>query len=538
MSDVERPGQNPDQPPARNMADIARLFLDGARPMPASAAPKRIPPGARRDTAPSAPPQAPSAAPLDPAAVRLAVAGVWGQEGWPALTAAAAALAAEASTTVAVLGLVGNQFVIDVIGADSPADLPQVRIDASAGAVDLQIARALFTLRAAVGTWIVAAPPAGTPGFASLAGRLSQWLVVCPTDNDGLVAVYQQLKRAAAIPGARALQAFMVTDDAAQAATVHGRLRRAAKEFLGAELSLAGIGAPVAARRVAAFPTTHDGPLWPAVLDELAPAPEADLEPEASPAATDLPSLEENVPPTSVEDAVDRVAASAQHVVHAAQAAFDHLAHVLDPEERAALGADFEPVESTRIARPRTQPAAPASARPSPHVAAPAAATATVVSRKPAPADLTDGTLVLRAFDLLDEEAADRDAQWQAIERSIRDFVPGAHLLDARAPMAWATESTLAVDAEGRLHVWTLFRDGATWFALREWATEHRALLALTRRDLRLDLDAEVAVHIVMPLNGAPGDAVSRAGGRLVSWYRLRAVQWAGRRGAIVVPAH
>jgi hypothetical protein len=104
--------------------------------------------------------------------------------------------------------------------------------------------------------------------------------------------------------------------------------------------------------------------------------------------------------------------------------------------------------------------------------------------------------------------------------------------------MSWAHESTLAVDADGRLHVWTLFSDGATWFALREWATEHRALLALTRRDLAIRQDAEVAVHIVMPLDHPPADALARAGGRHVSWYRLRAVQWAGRRGAIVVPAH
>ena len=124
------------------------------------------------------------------------------------------------------------------------------------------------------------------------------------------------------------------------------------------------------------------------------------------------------------------------------------------------------------------------------------------------------------------------------MERSIRDFLPNATLLEARPPMAWASESTLAVDAEGRLHVWTLFRDGASWFALREWATEHRGILALTRRDLVLNHDAEVAVHIVMPLDCTEaGGALPRAAARHVTWYRLRAVQWAGRRGALVVPA-
>src|SRR4051812_35820872 len=50
MSDVERPSENggagasggvPQKLPARNMADIARLFLDGARP---NTPPRRTPP--------------------------------------------------------------------------------------------------------------------------------------------------------------------------------------------------------------------------------------------------------------------------------------------------------------------------------------------------------------------------------------------------------------------------------------------------------------------------------------------------------------
>lgn len=536
MSDVERPGQNPDQPPARSMADIARLFLDGARPVAPGAAPKRISPAARREHPQPATVPAPGT-PVDPAAVRLAVAASWGEEGWPALTAAAAGLAEESSTTVAVLGFIGKQFIIDVVGAESPADLPTVRVDGNAGSIDLQIARVLFTLRSAVGSWIIAAPPVGSPGFACLATRLTQWLVVCPTDNDGLVAAYQQLKRASSVPClGRALQAFMVGDDYAQAATVHGRLRRAAREFLGAELPLAGTRiSNAAAVRLATFAVADDGAVWPAVLDELAPAPaEAELDAEQSLSEDDAPS-------SAVEDAVERVAASATHIANAADAVFDHLAHVLDPEERAALGADFDtPAEPPRTVRPRVE-VAPAKVLPT-QQSRPAAAVSTLPApgkkSPPSPADLvSSGTVVLRAFDLLEEESADRAAQWQSIERSIHDFLPGATLLDARAPMSWAHESTLVVDADGRLHVWTLFRDGATWFALREWATEHRALLALTRRDLAIRQDAEVAVHIVMPLDHSPADALARAGGRHVSWYRLRAVQWAGRRGAIVVPA-
>ena len=51
-----------------------------------------------------------------------------------------------------------------------------------------------------------------------------------------------------------------------------------------------------------------------------------------------------------------------------------------------------------------------------------------------------------------------------------------------------------------------LCRDGTSWFALREWANEHRNLLVLTGRDLVVDPKADVAVHIVLPLDYADGD--------------------------------
>jgi hypothetical protein len=561
MSDVERPDENPEFPRARNMADIARLFLDGARPTAPGSKPRRVPPTSmaqRRETPAPAPVPTPASAPApDPSAVRLAISG--NIDNWTALLAAAAGIADEQSTTVGLLGFTDNQFVIDVVGAESAADLPAVRLDAASGGFDLQIARALFTLRGAVGAWIIAAPAAGTAEFAALAGRIAGWLVVCPTDNQGLVAAYQHLKRASVAPCAgRTVQAFMVGEDCAQAAVVHGRLRRAAQEFLGTDLPLIAVGGLSAATpvRVAVIAVEDAAAVWTAVLDELAPAasePELEEEPTAeAEVPEELPEPPLPEPQAEVEAAVDRVAATAAHIAKSAEEVFDQLAHVLDPEERAALGADFDPpafftapsvVAPPEIDEPVRMPVRdmkPAASK------APIAAQ-TLPARAPSPADLVGspsgtGTLVLRAFDLLDAEVQDRSAQWQAVERSIRDFVPGATLLDARPPMAWAKESSLAVDSEGRLHVWTLFRDGASWFALREWAIEHRGLVALTRRDLPIKQDAEVAVHIVMPLDngagrGQRGESLSRAGGLHVSWYRLRAVQWAGRRGALVVPA-
>ena len=92
--------------------------------------------------------------------------------------------------------------------------------------------------------------------------------------------------------------------------------------------------------------------------------------------------------------------------------------------------------------------------------------------------------------------------------------------------------------------MWTLYKDGVSWYALREWAAEHRQLLALTRRDLAMAREGEVVVHMVLPLEtGAEGGksgpdvkALMRAPSRNVLIYRLRSVQWNGRRGILVVP--
>jgi hypothetical protein len=152
----------------------------------------------------------------------------------------------------------------------------------------------------------------------------------------------------------------------------------------------------------------------------------------------------------------------------------------------------------------------------------------------------------LRALDL--PTPSSREAQWAAVERSIWDLSPRSALLDAKPPMSWATETCIAIDKAGRLNVWTLYKEsggGASWFALREWAREHRNILALTRRDLVINAEADVAVHIVLPLEDAaaegaegrdPVPVLVRTSATGVHLYRLRTVQWDGRVGIIVVP--
>jgi len=308
------------------------------------------------------------------------------------------------------------------------------------------------------------------------------------------------------------------------------------------------------------------------VLDELCPMTQG----------------EESFPPTEIESALDHVQHQAVEVVRrssaTAAAALDHLAQVLDPEERAALAADFaEPGVPVAVARADRDPS-PVVEKPvvemliirDVHVPMPVAEVAAApaveevapvtlkqreaIAPPPLPAAEkapgtrgvesvereippshagVDAPATLRAFDV--DKHPDRPAQWQAVERSIWDLSPKSALLDAKPPMSWASETCISIDAQGCVNVWTLYKDGASWYALREWSNEHRNLLALTRRDLTIDKEAEVAVHIVLPLaEGKEQDNVAstlmRVHAKNLHLYRLRILQWNGKRGLVVVP--
>ena len=611
MSDADRPsngakGGNGGHPahglPARNMADIARLFLEGARPMPVRTPPARRnrPDEPANKSAPEPAPQAPTTPDIHATTVLGLAAGGHDAATWKLLVRAAQGLAQEQSTAVALVGLLPNgvktTLVIDVVGVESMEELPPVRTagEAGVGAPDVQIARALHRLRPAVGLWIIGAPACAARAFPAISSIVREWLLACPTDDDGLVAGYQQLKLAWTRSGAGkdnriTPTVYLLSEDYAQAAVVHKRLRQAAQEFLGTDLALAGAGpigraagAPAAHEPIRVFSIAFNGPedaLWAAVLDELCPMTNGD----------------ESFAPTEIETALDHVenqaAQVAQHSSATAAAALDHLAQVLDPDERAALAADFEepgvpvatpparrgrrevppPVEAATPTPIFREPApddafdAPDSGRPVPEIERPIPKDEPVARRavppsapRPVPAPLPAAAPAienrkskienppptLRAFDL--ESRLDRPAQWQAVEKSIWDLAPRSALLDARPPMAWASETCLTIDAQGRVNVWTLYKDGASWFALREWAHEHRNLLALTRRDLVVDKNAEVAVHIVLPLEEGEnegGDSqesvvtmLMRAPSPNLRLYRLRIVQWNARQGMLVVP--
>ena len=622
--------------PARNMADIARLFLEGSRPLPA-----RVPPARRAPPSPP-PKQAPAPKSADPVAVEVATT-VLGlacptreTDAWRLLIQAAQGLAQEQATTVAVVGLLPNgpktSFVVDVVGVESMEELPVVRTaqeaatGESAVASDLQIARALHRLRPAVGLWIVSAPPCESRTFPAIASIVRECLLACATDNDGLIGGYQYLKKAWTRAGAGKDQrlsptVYLLSEDYAQAAVVHKRLRKAVQEFMGVDLALAGAGpirraggVPIAQEPIRVLSVACAGPedaLWAAVLDELCP----------------ITAPEEAEAPMEVEAALDHVEDHAAHVANSSlknsAMVLEGLAQVLEPEERAALAASFEepeiqatipcqpvhqePVLEEENTHPVTPPVArPVMAEPEIGAAKPMIVTSAITDSAPprsepaeepvpavaaapqvalpvmpvSPAPVLPASVspqpvlpasVAREFPGEDPKSKaeyphvptvenglrpplhvfdvdgrlDRAGQWGVVERAIWDLAPRSALLDARPPMTWAAETSLVIDAAGRVNVWTFYKDGVSWFALREWAQEHRHLLALTRRDLAVDKGAEAVLHIVLPLEDDEAAArraeealnlLLRTPARNLHLYRLRTVSWNGRVGVMVVP--
>ncbi len=617
MSDVERPSGNghsqpqphrpPNQPrpPPRATWPISPASFSTGRARPPVALravllPHKPRAEIRRRLAPiprctfPSPPNLPPPAPNDHT-VLLALAHRPNEAtAWRLLSAAAAGIAHDQATTVALLGFSqdsgGMQFTIDIHGAQSAEDLPV--IGRMSAATDLQIARALFTLKNAVGIWLVAAPEPESHHFPAIAAIISDWLLACPTDNTGLLGTYHLLKRAQ-IKARRhaATAAFLVADDSARASGVHQRLRTAAQEFLKIDLRFAGVGPPTALPGVRMLTLPVTGPLdsaWAGILDELCPAMDSEAAeapapvpentlgklPEKSPEKTrDRPPeprpvlhspIARVIPPPHIESttpvdietaATDNLVDTAREVertsVRAATMMLDHLAQVLDPEERDALTAAFDDLPESAEVAPKAAAAVTRPAAPVP--------TAPQAQPHPAPAKPTqkaESGVTLRAFDLLDSHERTRASQWQAVERSIRDLVPDSVLLEARPPMSWAIDSCIAIDPAGRLHIWTLYKDGTSWFALREWASEHRKLLGLTRRDSTICDQSPVVVHIVLPLEESPNPSAGVASGggaaaasdanvvhtilrtpaKNIHIYRLRVLQWEGRRGLVVVP--
>jgi hypothetical protein len=553
---------NSQQPPAaKNMADIARMFLDGARAVGDAGAPRRVGPGERVEI-PVSMPDAKAATKAALPRVTLALLGpeISDAVATERIASAGTRLGVDHGTCVGLLTMHENSLTIDVAGATAATALPVVK--AAAGPADVQVARALFTLRHAVGHWIIASPDADHADFPGLASGIADWLIITPTGNDQVVAAYQELKRALAISDpARDPRAVLLAGDAENAGIIHSRLRRAASQFLGKDLELAGIAGltapePLRLATIAVGADEH-GAVYAAIVDELCGDVAEIEEEEAVGQEVDAPRGEEASHSIDIDGTLDAAtqaavdaALQADHSAAVTSALFDQLTHVLDPEEREALNAELfaEPERVSPIIGKSSFSAITGLSSPAEPEPGVARSVATVAKEQPkgcTPNDTPSGSPnggangALRAFDLA---GTSRVAQWEAVESSVAGLVTNAVLLDARAPMSWATESCLALDQHGALHVWTLYKDSVSWFALREWAGEHKALLALTRRDLVLRQDAPIQVHIVLPLEDGGVVDKSEIGpllrnpGSNVRLYRMRSIEWGGERGVVVVP--
>ncbi|MCL2639340.1 MAG: hypothetical protein FWD53_00695, partial [Phycisphaerales bacterium] len=416
----------------------------------------------------------------------------------------------------------------------------------------MQVAHALYTYRHAAKHWILAAPDPDHPAFAQLAAVVKDWLLVTVTDNESVVAAYRHLKRAMAMSmPERSPQVVLLSNDFADATVVHARLRRATQEFLKNDLPLAMVAknTHAAALRMAAITVSQPpappgvgvpddtdlhAKIWTTVLDELCgTAVEEEGACKESSESSMPADLTVDQAIAQATQVVAEIAQRATDAEVASRAMYDNLSglgNVLDDAERTALAVGLdEPEDHTYLAgglaRRSTGEDEKKQERPP-------------LTNDHQSRDCQGATGTIRAMEVTEEET-NRKTQWEVVEGSIRDLISESVLLDARPPMSWAKESCVAVDGDGGMHVWTLYKDGVSWFALREWANEHRAILALTRRDLTIEKARAVQVHLVMPLEGGGKEDAKpllRTETPDVFVYRLRLIQWQGRRGVIVVP--
>jgi len=261
--------------------------------------------------------------------------------------------------------------------------------------------------------------------------------------------------------------------------------------------------------------------IWTTVLDEICGTAAEEFEPMSE--EGDLDQAIAQV--AQVAEEISQHATVAEVTGRAMYDQLSNLGNVLDDEERAALVAGIEEeIEKEPEARSQKPEEVLSPSQPTPKPE--------VQERESEPV-----AGMIRAREVVELEMG-RGSQWETVEESIRDLVVESVVLDARPPMVWAKEACVAVDGEGGMHVWMLYKDGVSWFALREWANEHRAILALTRRDLAIEREGAVRVHVVMPLGSGGEEAkpLLRTEAPGVCVYRLRWIQWQGRRGVVVVP--
>jgi|GEM_PF-3769148 len=493
------------------MADIAKLLLEGARPVDEAGGrpkPQRISPK-DRDAAQTAPQQPVQPAPIEypphtaPAAsCLLAITGETDDRAWQLARAAATSLAQEQEVTVAVVGLLHGAMAIECTEQLPPSPF-------TAGPADVQLARTLFSLKNRIDHWLIIRPATGGDA-AALARAVPDWLLLSGTTNDLIVNAYKALKSATTSVAEELkpqVNLFLHASDFAEAAAVHNRFRHACQGFLNCDLQLAGVGSEEKGTHlISTFAAPNVAPLVDALLDFIADSAAVESsQPDEEP-AVNLAEL----PHAGVEAALYQVERSAEEVSNQGSdaaaiiaATIDQLANVLDPEERAALS-------DVGFANDEPEPTAAEPAKPQDFD----------IRRQVQPAP---SAAALKPIDL-PAPSPDLAAQWQAVGRAIVDLLGGGQLL----PQSPGNHAATAIDASGNLHLWLLAGDAIAFLSAQHWAKNFAAMRSTP---------ATFTTHLVCPLGTSRQTPLALLGSDSLRLYQLHEITFHGHHGLIVVPA-
>lgn len=533
---------------SRSMADITRLFITGARP-----APVRTPPGGAREVPV---PQISAQEETQPAEKNSSITLNVFIGSWSQAVVAAATLADK--QPIGVVGICGGHARIARVGPsanEAAATVP------SAAPVEMQLARLLFMAKKSVSGWMIVVHPKERKEIEQLVPVTDSWLVAGGTDNDGLIESYRTLK--ALFDSSRAQESNPAitlafdTGDLVEAQRAFVRLSHVARSFLSQQLKFL-FGRPdvenVAACQIAdlAVADHEKAAVWASLFDFS-----LDLADQAT---------EEELDNAGEEETLSQ---SAQDIFNTP------LQNLLDPDERAALTEGFGESPAMETPSPKMpEPQRPVVKKQDVSAAyhvdlpeeAPKAIPVTPVNApgeiarrempaservnepireaaKPAPRIVrsepvekvitpTSTEIVASLLAVPAQAGATGAVLWSAIEPAVAALAAGHTILEARPPRQLA--SLLTVDTLGALHVWMLAdpADPTAYSRVWQWAGDHRQLIALTRRDVKLDGNADVRLHLVLP----QGMTLVHAGANGFERLRIHNVRFGGQQGVVLVP--
>lgn len=472
----------------------------------------------------------------------------------------------------------GGVLSVERIEARHPARFIPGSFHSPQSPPDVQLARILFSLRNLVECWLIMVPPLADPSSAAadptgeirrclLASAPERILLTTPGRED-ILGAYRLLKDLSAQEEIETPQIKVLIDGPAHAMAFE-RLALTARNFLKLDLTRLDLprATPDMLDAVAAAAAGGGTAGVEAVIQfDLAALSDAGRH-ALWLSVTDM--VEELTGAAALDESEDESGEPADNAIPNPQS-FDDLMDVLEPEERAALAAEWPersapenpPVVPTnggqvlqkpileKLPDPELADVAPTK------VAPPLIPTPPIVSSAPIPVPTTAPANVLRAVDC-PAFPTHSDALWPLVRDSIAGLMGGHTVLEAQPP---SPHSLLSTDAAGKLHLWVLAEaaDPVSWATLWQWARQNRQLISLTRRPCA-QVTTQVTtggvdVHIILApvastasgstqpglvIRGGGGAALepSTAEAGAIHYYRTLPVTWSSRTGLVVIPA-